>query len=493
MQSALRRAATFARSERVAAGVFAALAVAYSVFLLTHTCEVAGGSDSSGYANEARALGHGKLTEPIPDLDRFGLDDSFTRAFCPLGYTETTRPRLMTFTYPPGLPIHMAILGVLFGWKHAPFYAIPISAIAGLLFFALFARRLFGSWWMAIAAAFTLAFSATYVFMAVQPMSDVVVTAWTVLAIAAAWRARDGRAEWAAVAGAAAGAGVWVRPSNLIMGLALLFALPWTKKALAYCVTSGAIVMAPLFVFNKVLFGSMLRTGYGAVGGLMGLDNPRTHIWHYIYWTGVLLTPFALIGAVYSLVRARRERIHLVLALWWWPFYIFYIFFGPYETWWYTRFLLPAYPALVLGMFYAVRALHRYTVPVVFAMALVIDVWAIRHWVLLEFHESEKIYPNAVRWAEAEIPPDAIVIGMQFTGARKYYKNRCSLRYEWLTPENVKVLEQKVPFDKWYAVVGDYEIEETLRKAGGRWTDLGQYREVHLLHRDPNGALTSHE
>jgi len=60
-------------------------------------------------------------------------------------------------------------------------------------------------------------------------------------------------------------------------------------------------------------------------------------------------------------------------------------------------------------------------------------------------------------------------------------------------PDAVEVLEQKVPADKWYAVLGEYEMEEALRRAGGRWTDLGQYREVHLLRRDPNGALTSHQ
>jgi hypothetical protein len=492
------------RNERVAAACFAAVVVIYAAVCFTHTCEVAGGSDSSGYANEARAIGRGHIEERITELDRFDLDDSFTAAFSVLGYTPAKTPRYATPSYPPGLPMHMALAGWLFGWKHAPFYVIPLSAIIGLILIGLFAHRLFGSWWIAIGAGVSLGVCATYIFMGLQPMSDVLVTAWSIAAIAGAWRAGtlacrdDGQAggpdvHWAAVAGACAAVTVWVRPSNVLIGFALLAALPFTKKAIAWCAAGGAVVVAPLLVWNARRYGSPFRTGYGDIGGLLEWRNFPSHSIHYLWWTVAILTPLVWIGAIYSLVRARRERIHLVLALWFWPFYIFYVFYGPYETWWYTRFLLPAYPALILSTIYAARAVGKRALIATFCAMALTSVYLIVHWDLLNFREGESIYPDVVRWAEPEIPPDGLVIAMQFSGARKYYKNHFSLRWDYLDADRVKVVEQKVPPDRWYAILSEFEVNDALSRMGGRWAVLGQYREVMLLHRDPNGTLPSNK
>jgi hypothetical protein len=482
------------RNERVAAACFIAVVVIYAAVCFTHTCEVAGGSDSSGYANEARAIGRGQIEERITELDRFNLDDSFRAAFCPLGYTESKTPRYATPSYPPGLPMHMALAGWLFGWKHVPFYVIPLSAVIGVILMGVFAHRLFGSWWIAIGAGISLGICATYIFMGIQPMSDVVVTAWSIAAILAAWRSRDGWIGWAAVAGACAAASVWVRPSNVLLGFALFAAL-WGAgaplKRLAWCAMGGAVIIAPLLLWNARRYGSPFRTGYGDIDGMLAWRNFPSHSVHYLLWTAAILTPLVWIGAIYSLVRARRERVHLVLALWFWPFYIFYVFYGPYETWWYTRFLLPAYPALILSTIYAARAVGRCALIATFCAMAVTSVYLIVHWDLLNFREGESIYPNAVRWAEAEIPQDAVVITMQFSGARKYYKNRFSLRYDYLDPDRLKVLEAKIPPDRWYAVIGEYELNDALSRMGGRWAVLGQYREVMFLHRDPNGTLPS--
>jgi hypothetical protein len=471
--------------------VFVALLAVYAAVLLTHVCEVAGGSDSSGYANEARAIGRGRIEERVEELDRFGLADSFTPAFSPLGFTPAQQPRFVTPSYPPGLPMHMALAATLFGWKHGPFYVIPISAIFGVILLGLMARRLFGSWWIAIGAGFSLGLCATYVFMGLQPMSDVLVTAWSIAAIAAAWRARDGRVAWAALGGAAAAVSVWIRPTNALLGIALLFALPWTKKAMAWCTGGGAVIIAPLLVWNSRCYGSPFRTGYGDFGSLLEWSNFPSHSIHYLLWTAAVLTPLAWVGAIYSLARARHDRIHLVLALWFWPFYVFYVFYGPYETWWYTRFLLPSYPALILSTIYAMRAIGRRAMIAAFCLMLATSGFLIHHWDLLQVADGEMIYPDAVRWAEPDIPSDALLIAGQFTGARKYYKNRFSLRWDYLDAGRAKAIEQKVPPDRWYMLVSEFEIADALRHTGGRWTQVGQFKYAYLLHRDPNGTLVA--
>ena len=69
--------------------------------------------------------------------------------------------------------------------------------------------------------------------------------------------------------------------------------------------------------------------------------------------------------------------------------------------------------------------------------------------------------------------------------------NRFSLRYDWLDADRVRVLEQKVPADRWWAIVGEFELEDVLRRTGGRWTKISQLRDSLVLHRDPNGTLSS--
>jgi len=471
--------------------VFVVAVALYAAVMLTHTCEVAGGSDSSGYANEARQIARIQREERVTELDRFGLDDSFTDCFTPLGYTPS-RPGYATTTYPPGLPMHMALLGSLFEWRHAPFYASPIAAIAGIILFGLFARRLFNSWWIATGAALSLGCCATYAFIGLQTMSDVVTATWTIAAMFAAWKARDGHPLLAAIAGAALAASVWVRPSNAIVGLPFLFALPWTKKAFTWCISAGAIVTAPLLVWNAKHYGSAFRTGYGAASGYFAFNYFPSHSMHYLKWTAALLTPLVFAGAIYSIVLARRERIHLILALWFWSTFLLYCFYYAYDAWWYTRFLLPAYPAVILSTIYAARAINWRAVAIALSIIAITGVYWCAHFDMLDEAVGENVYPEALRWADADVPRDALVVAMQFSGARKYYKNRWSLRYDIADADHLRAIEQKVPSDRWYALIGEFERDDMLKNVGGRWTQIGQFRSVLLLHRDPNGALASH-
>src|ERR1051326_353946 len=483
--------------------VFVLAVALYTAVLLTHTCEVAGGSDSSGYANEAREIARVQREERVTELDRFGLDDSFTDSFSPLGYTPS-RPGYVTTTYPPGLPMHMALLGKLFEWKHAPFYVSPIAAIAGIILLGLFAHRLFDSWWIATGAALAVGCCATYAFIGLQTMSDVLTATWTLAAMFAAWLSRGGEApqpsgragapvlHWSAIAGAALAISVWVRPSNAIVGLPFLFALPWTKKAFTWCIAAGAIVTAPLFVWNAKHYGSAFRTGYGAATGYFGFDYFPSHSLHYLKWTAALLTPLVFAGAIYSIILARRERIHLVLALWFWSTFVLYCFYYAYDAWWYTRFLLPAYPAVILSTIYAARAVDRRAIALALAAIAITGIYWCAHFDMLDEAIGENVYPEALRWADGDVPRDALVAAMQFSGARKYYKDRFSLRYDIIDRDHLRVLEQKVAPDRWYLLIGKFELDDALANLGGRWTPLGQFRDILLLHRDPNGSLSSH-
>src|SRR5205085_1028987 len=184
--------------------------------------------------------------------------------------------------------------------------------------------------------------------------------------------------------------------------------------------------------------------------------------------------PMAIAGAIYSIVRARHERIRLVLALWFCTFFLFYALYAPYDTWWYTRFLLPAYPAVIFSTIYAIRAVSLRALAATLLLMAGAGFCFSVHFNVLDTDEGDQIYPDAIRWARAEVPPDALVIEMQLSGARKYYENRFSLRWDWLDADRLRVLEQKIPADRWWMVLSLFEVDDALRRTGGRWTKIGE-------------------
>lgn len=449
--------------------------VAYGAILLTHLCDVAGGSDSSGYLNEGRMIAGGRFAEPIDALDRFHLDDALAPLFVPLGYDVTPlHPRMMVPTYPPGLPLHMALAG-----KRGAFFVSPLAAMTAVALMFLLARSLLQSWPLAFAAAAALGSCAVFLWHAVQPVSDVLVTMWSIATIFAALRADDRR--WGIAAGMAFAIGVWVRPSNVLLAPALFFALPKRRHAVA----AGAIALLPLLFWNTELYGGPLRTGYGSPAQYLALSYFPARALHYLRWTAALLSPLALLGAVEATLRAGRDRTHLVLALWWWPYFIFYCCFSSFEGWGYTRFLLPAYPALIIGTLMMAQRVWPRIAPAVVACAMIgCAIFFTVKFDVLHLKRAESIYPEAVRWSEADIPRNALVIAMQLSGARKYYRHAPSLRWEWLDPGRVHAIESAVPADRWYALLFPFEVDEVLHRVPGEWTKIGEYRDITLWHRN---------
>jgi hypothetical protein len=186
----------------LAGGVFA-LFLAYALVLFHHTVFAVGGSDSSGYVNAARLLSEGQVTARVRGLDRLSLGPEFTEIFIPLGFSPGPRPGTMSPSYPPGLPLHMAAAGLLGGWSRAPFFVSPIAALVCLVLMYLLGRELGLSPALALSGSALLGFAPVFVFQAVQPMSDVVATAWALAAVFAAYRSRARSSPlWGAAAGA---------------------------------------------------------------------------------------------------------------------------------------------------------------------------------------------------------------------------------------------------------------------------------------------------
>jgi Dolichyl-phosphate-mannose-protein mannosyltransferase len=483
----------------------AALLVAYGVALVHHTSYVAGGSDSSAYLSAARLFARGHATEKSRGLMRLGLSPDDVRLFVPLGYTPTGRDTQMAPSYPPGLPLHMAPAGLIGGWERAPFLVIPLAGLACLVLVYLLGRELRLPPAYAFAGSCILAFFPTFVFGALQPMSDVLATAWALFAVLAAYRSRAGNgALWAALAGFAFGMGILVRPTNAVLLAALVIALPLRPRALVSFVAGGIPAAIFLLAYNSAVFGSPWSTGYGSLlsGGLAWSNFPE-RARHYSIWIARLLTPLVPIGWL-AVAADRRAPVHdrAVLIMWFGGFFLFYCFYVVFDTWWYTRFLLPGVPALILGALVVARDLSFATggssrrrwarVALVLLLAFIVFTGArfIDRNRVHKFYKGERIYPRACEMARRRVPPDAIVVSMQMSGALHYYTDLTYAMWNWLLPDRFAALRAATESRgrRWYALLAPFEQPEVRKNLPGEWREIDRVGDVALWELPPAGA-----
>ncbi len=472
-----------------------ALFLAYALVLFDHTAFAVGGSDSSGYMNAARLLSEGRVTARIRGLERLSLGPEFTLIFIPLGFTPGPRPGTMAPAYPPGLPLHMAAAGLVGGWSRAPFFVSPIAALACLVLIYLLGRELGLPPALALAGSALLGFAPVFVFQAVQPMSDVVATAWALAAVFAAYRSRAcSSAVWAAAAGAAFGMGVLVRPTNALVLLPLLLALPARGRTWLAFAAGGAPFAAFQLAYGAAAFGSPWKTGYRSLlSEGMAFSNFPARARHYAFWTARLLSPLVPLGWI-TLAADRRVtlRDRGVLLTWFTPFFLFYAFYGPYEAWWYTRFLLPGYPALLLGALLAARDFVAGSVPVrrwrsaaaglLVLVALAVEIRYVTKERVHKFYKGERVHPQACAMARRRLPPNAIVLSMQMSGALQYYTDLTYAMWNWMDADRFAALRVSTESRGflWYALLADFEVAEVEKAHLGEWREIDRVRDVSL-------------
>jgi hypothetical protein len=133
----------------------------------------AGGADSFGYISQAELIAHGRLTEPMPSDPAFDWPD-VPATLTPLAFTRGPDPRVLVPVYPPGLPLLMAPLS----WIHpsAVFLVVPLCAAFTLWGCVRFGTELEDTQ-AGTLGALLLSVSPTFLLQAMQPMSDVPVTA----------------------------------------------------------------------------------------------------------------------------------------------------------------------------------------------------------------------------------------------------------------------------------------------------------------------------
>jgi hypothetical protein len=205
-------------------------------------------------------------------------------------------------------------------------------------------------------------------------------------------------------------------------------------------------------------------------------------------------------GVVADRLVTWRDRA--LLIAWFGAFFTFYLCYSFYDAWWYTRFLLPGYPALILGALLTTEHLLASLLDKRRQLAWAVGLALLAVALGFAWHYDRKLQALRVgreqannvescRWADARLPVQAMVVAGGMSGALKFYTNRPILRWESLPPEvwpSVKNRVQERGY-QFYALLLPYEVEEAQRRALGVWRAQGHWGQISLWQIEPTDKV----
>ena len=464
---------------RAAPALALLLAAAVGAYGIAFGTFSVGGSDAYGYVNQAYDWYEGALPRPIPLTERLPFEAS-DRMQAPLGYREGQDPQTVVPTYAPGLPLAMAAALAAAG-ACGPFLVVPASAALFVwLTFRLGARA--GGNLTGLLAAFTLSVSPVVLFQTAWPMSDIPAGAvWTAALLAALGSATRN----AAAAGIAAALGLLVRPNLLpvaaVAALPLLLTGATRARLTRLAIFAAPIACAVVFTgwLNALWFGSPLNSGYGAAAELYSWSNVLPNLRLNGTWMWETQTPLMLAALLPILPRLRRAfdtRTLAMCAALFIATLACYLGYAQFEVWWYLRFLLPAFGALMVlvaaGLVSVVRAMPKpfgtlAGVVVLGTFATASLTFAAGEGVFGRVRDSERRY-EAIGSFAATLPDDAALIAVQHAGSLRFHSGRRTIRFDML--EYPRSLELPLALERAgrhpYLVIDDAEAPDVRRRFG---------------------------
>jgi hypothetical protein len=424
----------------------AALAAAFVLLAgMTFGTRATGGADVYGYVSQAELWRKGDLRihqEFVASIPWPNAEWSFS----PLGYRPAENYTIVP-TYPPGLPLIMLSFSLVLG-SIGP-YAVPWVAGAALvlLTYAL-GTRLSGRPVGAL-AALSVASSPIVLMMTFSAMSDVPVAAFWVASVLMGCR---GTVAGAAGAGLMAGIAVLVRPNLVVLAVAPFVVAVWRstgavhRMRLAHGVAfSAAFVPCALFIgwlFND-LYGSPFASGYGDTSALFAWSHVPVNFKNYPRWILESQGPFVFLFLLAPVFMARRDGGALLRAACFTfitLLFILYLFYLPFDAWWWTRFLLPAYPFMfILAADVVWLGADRFGKRTQMAGALLFGLAMVYHGGSNTYQRQvhhvgygEQKYADVGAHIDRAVPKNAAIYAMQHSGTVRYYADRLTIRYDYI-------------------------------------------------------------
>ncbi len=477
--------AAYFKSAKVAAALAATAAICAAFAAAIWGTHVAGGPDSYCYLSQAElfASGHVAHVEPLASLAPW---PGGAESFVPVGHVPAARA--IGGSVPmcaPGYPIAMAGAWLIAG-RLGMFAIVPLCGAAAIWLTFVLGRRLAGAG-AGSTAAILLAASPAFLYQVVQPMSDVpAAAAWVGVLVAATSPGFTRSFASALTAGILCGVAVLVRPN--LAPLAVVAALvvfaaqelePRTIARTWIAFVLGAVPgVATVALLQNAMYGSPLKSGYGDLSLLFRLEHVWPNLQRYPVWLIETETPIVLL-ALAAPVLARdsltRRRVLWLMAF---ATAVFgcYIPYEVFDAWWYLRFVLPAYPPLlVLTAAALVWIFHQrglrwriasYALCGIAAVVLVrgsIQRHAFGLW------EFERRFQLAGEYVARRLPANAIVFAAQETGSVRFYANRTTIAWRDLPAD---ALDRALAFARSqdrrpYLLIETGEQQEFVDRFGG--------------------------
>lgn len=409
-----------------------AVAVHYGIF-------AAGGADAYGYVSQAALWAEGHLSAPDPLASVAALVGP---AAAPLGYRAAATPGFLVPTYPAGLPIAMAF-AMKIGGASGMYFVVPLlSGLAVWLTFLLGVRV--GGERAGVVAAIFIAFSPIFVFQSLEPMSDVPVTAWWLLAW---WCALSPRPAAAIAGGLAVSAAVLTRPNlvplAMVLGCVVAVQTPRLRRVALFSVgmIPGCLAVGAL---NAFWYGNPFLSGYGALSNLYLGSRAIPNLHQYAAWLIELHTGAILLATAGPFVARAKGTAAAMVA-----FFVFllgcYLFYFVYDTWPFLRFLLPGIPLLlVLASTSMVALFERLPLRIRGTMVFLTCTLAAMTYVLtadrlhvFNIQTAEHRYVAVGEYVDALLPPNAVVVTVIQSGSVRLYGRRPTLRWDLLPPDRL--------------------------------------------------------
>jgi hypothetical protein len=400
-----------------------------------------GGSDPTSYLLESYRLRGVDVG--------LGLDPTvpFRGALAPLGMVE--HHGAVISWYPPGFPLLLAAGGTVGLEFHVN---AVLGAGSGLALFALVRERA-GSV-IALAAMAAWLASPIVIWGSTSIMSDLPAAALLLFVLLALRRGRP------LLAGVIFGFSLGVRPTELLFLPALVLFAP-QPRALRQVTLGVAASLLGWALFIRVSLGSFELPYASNLANITG-EHYGTQLAFLLRATATQLAPVVALAVVGLALRPKAVVPELV---WFATFLFFYALWGPpFDAWWYTRYLLPANPALFLCAAEGAAALlERTTRPRLASAAAALAVAGYTTWSLGFSMATPQLSTTWYRSYQVDVArvarlvPDAALVGaLNHSGPLRFYGGLQS--FFWChvdTPALVQWgLEHERPL---FAVLDDWE------------------------------------
>lgn len=453
-----------------AAATAGAVAIAYATFS-------ASGADPSGYLSQTFMLQRGALerSEPLAAIADW---PGGAGTLAPLGWRAADEAGRQVPTYAIGLPLLMLPLQVV-GAALAASLVPALALVVAVWAVGLLAREVAGPR-AAVVASTWLATSPVALFEAMQPMSDVPVTAAWLVCWAAAARSTDAprrvRDRRVMTAGAAAAIAVLIRPN-----LAPLASLPALWVLSRHGPRPAFFFGAPIAAAGLLVaylqwryFGSPWRSGYGTAAEIYAAANVGPNALLYARWLldthgpWLFAAPLALLapaGAGRSILRWTLAFAALVVAA--------YLVYAVFEVWSYLRFLLPALAMAMVAVATLTARLIAALPPPARGPALLVAVLSLaavnvasaRSLGVFRVADEQSRALLAGRYLASSLGERSVVLAGEQSGSVRYYTGRPIVRWDLMPDAALAAAVNRLSaagYDVWVAL--DAWEEEPFRR-----------------------------